>query len=321
MRKFNGRHHVGWHSTDPWLLVEAADRGCERLEDRVHLAGDVRAVLSSAGHLRIIGTPLDNQVVITSDAFGNITVSGLPGTGTTVNGATVTTFFETGGSHISGNLTCVMKGGSDYVEIDGIYVERDVRINMAAGEDTVGIFDTFVMDDLTIIGGTGGEVIGMSRSNIGDRLRIVGGGGEDLIGIASCVMVGGYTSLIGGGETDLILIQGNYGDRVNVVMGAGNDAVYTSQVAIVRDLRVNLGTGDDGILEGNHMSVAQNGTLIGGAGNDTQIFVPFVGYFPLVRTVEVSLMDPTANDDINTMAVVISVVYVSRGGDPADIPC
>ena len=50
----------------------------EQLEHRQMLAGNVSAVMTNAGTLRITGSNDSNQIVITDDGFGNVVVSEKP---------------------------------------------------------------------------------------------------------------------------------------------------------------------------------------------------------------------------------------------------
>lgn len=302
---------------------DAESVGCvEPLERRQMLAGDVTAVMTSAGTLRITGSNEANQIIITDDGFGHIDVRGKAGSGTTVNGALVHGFLNTTNGEVARDLIINMRGGDDFVEIDDIAIVRNTRLNMGSGNDTVGMFDTGTRGNLRVSLGTGDDLVGFSRTTQENNVRINGGAGVDTVGIAHCFSVNGRTNINTGSGGDAILLQGEFDKPVVVSAGSGEDFVRTNRMTVHDRVRFQLGGGDDELVVGSIWASFEpfDLTVVGGAGFDTLVKHPTAPTFT-ERTIDAGLVNPGADLIVNDAVAAVSLLYVFRGGDPTDLPC
>jgi hypothetical protein len=312
LRRRHQRERASNDHESPWYV--------EPLERRQLLAGNVSAILTNAGTLRITGDSLSNQILIGSDGAGNTTVEG--SSGTTVNGVASQTFFDIDFDEIPQDLVINMRGGNDLVEIDNVNIARNLRINMAAGNDTVGIYDTVVQQDAVIRLGGGSDFAASSRTDILDDLRIVGGGGSDAVGFSECFYVVDKTVVNTGGDQDLVFLQGEFGGTTAVSTGSGSDILTANQMDIDGDLTARTGGGGDEVLIGDDwlQTFGATITIIGGGDNDGLVRQPGA---PSVeeRGIEVSLTDAGVNSVIDTFGNALQVEYGNRGGDVTQLGC
>lgn len=294
----------------------------EPLERRQMLAGDVSAILTNAGTLRITGTNDANQITITDDGVGHIEINGKPGTGTSVNGAVSHVFLNTINSEITRDLIINMRGGDDFVEIDDIFVARNTRMNMGTDNDTVGMFDTRVEGRLTVSLSSGDDLIGFSRTSVGGNMRITGAAGVDTVGFAHCFSANSRVNINTGTGSDAILLQGEFDEPVVVSAGTGDDLLRTNRMFVHDSVRFQLGGGNDELVVGSAWSsfAPFNLTVVGGPGFDTLVEHPLAPIFTM-RTIEAGLSNPNADSIIDDAIAAVSLAYVFRGGDPSDLPC
>ncbi len=123
--------------------------------------GDVQVgAVTPGGDLNINGDSGNNDIIVTQNADGTITVTGQ--NGTTVNGqASVTT-----GQRVTGKVKIKTRGGDDDVTVDGLDVE-DLTIDDELGNNDVTVKNTKVKDKLKIKAG-GGTIL-IKDSNWGRR--------------------------------------------------------------------------------------------------------------------------------------------------------
>ncbi len=299
------------------------DGSVEPLESRLLLAGNVTAVLTNAGTLRITGTNEANQVLVTADGFGNISVEGKAGTGTTINGAGQQ-FFSTGSFHaVPQDLVINLKGADDFLEIDGIAVLRNLRVITGSGDDTVGVFGALVQRDANFNLGSDNDLLGFSDVQMSGKLRVQGGSGDDMLGLAHCVSVMGTSSVNMGSGDDVALVQGFFLKTLNVSMGAGTDAVRVNRMDYVGKVRFSLGGGDDDVVIGGLVNQDSGASMqiIGGGGYEFVILSVNLAHLPTTSSVEATISTSGADSIVDDSILAIGIEYVLRGGDPLDLPC
>ncbi len=302
-----------------WII----DGSVEPLESRLLLAGNVTAVLTNAGTLRITGSQEANQILVTADGLGNINVEGKAGTGTTINGANQQ-YFWTGSFHaVPQDLVINLKGADDYLEIDGIAVLRNLRVITGSGDDTVGVFGSHVQRDANFNLGSDDDLLGFSDVQMSGRLRVQGGSGNDMLGLAHCVSVMGTSSINMGSGDDVALMQGLFLNTLNVTMGAGTDAVRVNRMDYVGKVRFSMGGGDDDVVIGGLVNQDSDASMqiIGGGGYEFVILSDILAHPPKTTSVEATVSTINADSIVDDAILAIGIEYVLRGGDPFDLPC
>jgi len=214
------------------------------------MAGNVIASLQS-GTLRITGDKLDNGISIVGSAVpGEFVIQGLQTRygATTVNGKRSFTV-----EHVK-NITIDLKAGDDVL-----------RVGDAGGDLTP------IPGALTVYGSPGNKTVTLRNVSVGDIASVTTGAGNDSVTVKD-LKVGGKVSLTTGAGNDVVTIDNltakNPTAKKDLALdsGTGNDTVKIVD-SWFRDLSVNLGGGDDGLLfTGNRADGTCN--LNGGAGRD-----------------------------------------------------
>jgi hypothetical protein len=293
----------------------------EKLEYRLQLAGDVQAVLTSLGDLRITGTNDSNQIMVTADVAGNVLVRGMPGTGTTVNGVPQVVFMETDDARIQHNVNINLRRGDNYLEIDDVLILGDLRVRSGAGLDTIGIIDTQVGDDTSLVTGAGADLVGLVRDVFAGQLSIVTGSGADAVGFASCSETRERLMINTGSDFDIVLLEGHHYGTVSVATGASADRLVVNRIESNGNASLLVGAGDDYVLVPNTVAFLARTTLRGAAGRDGLILHPSAIFDPISTGVETVVYDATVNAAPVAVAAEMATLYVMRGGNAADLPC
>ncbi|MCA9266151.1 MAG: hypothetical protein KDA60_19965 [Planctomycetales bacterium] len=305
------------HSRDLFsFLQDACPDYVESLESRVMLAGNVQAVLTSGGDLRITGDNASNHIVLGQSVNGDLAIRAL--SNTTVNGDAFITF--TGFRTVPDDLLISMRGGDDLVEIIDIQVEGSMRVNLGLGDDTLGARWLVVQDNASIVGGTGDDLISFVGTAFHRNFRLSAGAGDDAVYFADTNLVAGNTTILAGSGDDAgIFVGGTHEGRVSVNTGSGFDGLYVGTMSLpaTTTTRFVLGSGDDiAALTSTSQPVA--GRLIGSGGADFVAVGPGATFGMTTASVEtLQLNEPLANTTTVIVVVVMQERYVSRGGSPS----
>jgi Ca2+-binding RTX toxin-like protein len=236
----------------------------------------IKATFSSgAGLLSVFDDNLDNSIVASRDAAGNILINGgavavTGGQPTVANTATVQVFGTGGNDTISVNEA---NGAMPAVQLFG-----------GAGNDT--LIGGSGNDQL--FGGAGNDIL---QGKGGDDLLFGGDGNDTLTGgtgndqmfgqAGNDLMIwnpGEGTDLMEGGDgTDTAEVNGGNGAEVFTVSANGtrvrfdriNPAPFSLDIGSTENLVLNMGGGDDVFTAGNGLANLIQLTVDGGDGNDT----------------------------------------------------
>src|SRR5215475_4988540 len=230
--------------------------GLEPLGERI-LPAVTASFLAGTGVLTVIGDALNNNIVVSRDAAGNILVNGgavaiQGGTSTVANTALIQVFGQAGNDTITLNEA---NGALPAAQLFG-----------GAGNDV-------------LTGGSGNDLLFGQAGN--DTLT--GGDGDDQV-----FGQGGNDRMIWNPGDDSDLFEGGDGnDTAEVNDGNGADtftitangarvrfdrvspAPFTLDIGTTENLVVNANGGDDTITAGNGLATLIKLTIDGGAGNDT----------------------------------------------------
>src|ERR1700747_2556376 len=221
---------------------------------------------SSAGILSEVGDGVDNTIVTSRDAAGQLFVNGgaVPiagGQATVANTSTIQVFGQGGNDTIAldesnGTLPAAqLFGGAGNDTLTG--GSGDDQLFGGAGNDTLlgkGGNDT-------LVGGAGDDQVFGEAGN--DRMIWNPGDGSDLFEGGDGVDT---AEVNGGNATETFTITAN-GARVR--FDRVSPAPFTLDIGTTENLVLNANGGDDVITAGNGLSTLIHLTLDGGAGNDT----------------------------------------------------
>ena len=179
----------------------------ERFEDRTMMAGDV-AVALEGSLLNIQGDDLANQVNVVQQANGNVVISGLAGTGTTINGLPSLTLVNPSLSA----LDVRMNGGNDTLIIRRLAVGTDMNIDMGAGNDIARVFDANVGVNASIKGESGFDRALISGGQFGGDVFIEQGIGASTSEVRN-TSVGTNLTIIADDAMDTVRAHGPHDRR------------------------------------------------------------------------------------------------------------
>ena len=279
----------------------------EELEKRQMLAGSVRATITGAGNLVITGDGNDNDISVYLSEVGEVTIFANDGEDLDLTGIGVDGVF--GDSQVTGNVTIRMRGGDDYVGLNG---------DGFVGEER----DPPTVDRINVSGGGGSDYLSVRYINANGNLTVNSGRGSYdyarvlVASVSGNVAVTGGTAYLGFVSAEDIRIRGSQvtafyldsSDDVSISTGGGVDSVtvvgsevtgtlsvntggnsyddYIGDRAYIKynnvgDLSVNMGGGrGDGLYIDNVIS-SNGGTLNGGGG--TGDFLDIVDSPPLTN--------------------------------------
>jgi Ca2+-binding RTX toxin-like protein len=236
----------------------------------------IKATFSpSAGLLTETGDNVDNTIVTSRDAAGNILVNG---------GAVA---IDGGRATVANTSQIVVfgQGGNDTISLDESNgALPSAQLFGGAGNDTI----TGGSGNDQLFGGAGNDIL---NGKGGNDLLFGGDGNDTLIGGAGDDQVfgqGGNDTMIwnpgdgtdlfeGGDGNDTAVVNGGNGSEIFTITANGtrvrfdrlNPAPFSLDIGTTENLVLHAGGGDDVITAGNGLASLINLTLDGGAGNDT----------------------------------------------------
>ncbi len=194
----------------------------ERLERRLHLAGNVSVGSGPAGEIVFLGDAADNNILMETSENGRIWIRGLDNT--TINGVNVPLLLS-----------------------DSDVLDRGLIIRLRGGDDTVSIRDLTITGTTTIDTGGGDDLLVVDNLEMEGEANFLMRGGLDqvfILGVDSLQDVNVSTS----SGNDIVSIVGLESDQaVSVTSGSGRDTIVARNVYTRGEFRVASGTGDDTI--------------------------------------------------------------------------
>lgn len=237
----------------------------ERLENRVLLAVNVSRYGSTL--LVEYDDAGDLDLTLTGTAPGAITVANADTGNDSYTGIKHIKIVGRGGNdqvqltdiQIAGNITADMKGGRDFINVEGVHTDIGGNFKAKMGDGN---------DDLEIDGAGADGPIRIRKSVTVDfgNAEAVGGDYFELIGLkpTDLVTVGGGVTIKGGnGEQELYFDCANIGKNLKVDLGAGNDIVRVgslmndpaSSFIVQKNATFKTGDGDDQIIMGTSVGL------------------------------------------------------------------
>lgn len=210
------------------------DFGVESLESRLLLAGNINAVVTVGGDLRVNGDSASNDVVIhATGTAGELYLEGR--NGTTVNGQSSITL-----NGISDDIRVRLRGGDDQILLTGalddgstasaINFVDDVIVNSGGGDDIVYIDGVVDAGHISVVTGAGDDAVGFFLTE-SESLYTATGGGNDVVGFTGANVVERWTRVVTGGGNDNVIVAGDssgflssrFGGVFTVGLGGGSD--------------------------------------------------------------------------------------------------
>ena len=234
------------------------DMAVESLESRLLLAGNIRALVTAGGDLRIVGDSASNEVAIHSTGTdGELFFEGLNGTtingqdSIMLNGINDDVRVSLGRGNDRFLLTGALDDGSTASAIDFL---DDIRINAGGGDDVVYLDGVVGADDIGIATGRGDDAIGLFVTS-SDNVVIATGSGNDVVGFAGANVVEESTLVLTGGGNDVVGVRGDssgyfatrFGGVFAIGLGGGNDMVAVEGGHFAGGSIVNGGFGTDSV--------------------------------------------------------------------------
>jgi hypothetical protein len=237
----------------------------ESLEGRKLMAGDVSVALEGQ-LLTVQGDNLGNQVVVSQNAAGTVTVSGQ--NGTLINGLASVRFvnpqlnameirMEDGddsvslrGVRLANDLFADLGNGNDLLSTSAatpVVVGGNAMIEAGAGNDAVRLNGITVREDLMIQGGLGTLNTSLNAAAVDKALTIIGDDANDSVALTG-VQVGGFVSIETKGGSDIVSMNdvSAFAVLVNTdANGVGVDRVTMNRVTAVEDIGISTGAGND----------------------------------------------------------------------------
>lgn len=283
----------------------------ESLERKLLLAGNVTAV-PMGSDLYITGDIDDNSILIARDeslatpGIGDISISGVFGTGTTVNGLAVDTFSVSGNIYVD-----FSSGGNDEVQIGENVGANPNRLELAG--------------DVSITGSSGNDNHSSRNATIYGSLTLddSAGGAESFIGIdGETIVMGDFTSTSSAASTELDVSGGSSvgGDVVLATESAGVDLSFlgVSDSSIGDDVKhFTLAASSDTLFRG--ADVGDDVIIDGGDGDDIVTFQ--LGSFDAINTIgdDLRIYAGGGDDEVVLAGFDVDDDLVFRGGDGDDI--
>lgn len=240
--------------------------GLESLEQRQLMAGDVIAVLEGS-LLTVEGDNLDNQIVMTRTAVGDLVITGQ--TGTLVNGLPSVRF-------PAAQLNAVevrMGDGNDTVTLRGLQVANDVNVNLGAGNDRLtsqAAAASTINGNMSVMGEAGNDVVQLAGITVREDLYIDGGLGT-LNASINAATVDKVMSIIADEADDIVSVVGSrVGLNVMIETKGGSDRVTltdSNAFALAINTDSNGAIGLDQVTL-NRVTTVEDIGIFTGAGND-----------------------------------------------------
>ena len=134
-------------------------------------------------------------------------------------------------------------------------------------------------------------------------ISVYGAGGDDTIRLGN-VLTGSALLLDGGNNADTITIGGIDSNNASIYGGAGADTIVGGSVSATSTAYFDAGAGQDRLSGGLF-----NGTILGGAGNDT---------LKVVNLSASTLIDGGNHDDTISVTTSFASASTINGGEGAD---
>lgn len=267
--------------------------GCESLENRRLMAGDVDVALIGTIDLAITGDHASNDILV-EQVGREIRVTGQ--NGTTVNGSTKTAVFKAGGlTQEFDDIFIKMNGGDDDVTIRDLNLDywhhSNLNADMGSGSDLLWINGARVAESVKVDTGTDHDIVAINRTDAGvgplvgnievDLVRGVSADNQLTITNSSATDIRAYTDearVLRSSVTTDVWIHGNHdrntilvsdvdaGDDIHLYGGEGRNELEVKN-STAEDIRMYGGSGRD-IMSLRSVSVADDIRLDGGEGND-----------------------------------------------------
>lgn len=241
-------------STSSWASVNGGDG-----TNAVTVLSHVSTVLGGTGADTVVvtGTSSTNDTALVSVGGGtnDVTVSLVEGVTVSSGSNNDTIDFGTAvknASITSGEGNDVITGGNS-TNADNIYIDA------AGGTNSVAVTGK-VTSNVTVIGGSGADTITGSGGNV----NVDAGSGANVVTITVGANLSG--TVVSGTGTDTINASGG-GTGLTIDAGTNNDSVTVNLTGSGSSVSVNAGDGNDTISA--TLAATGNGTVLGGAGNDT----------------------------------------------------
>ncbi len=282
----------------------------ESLEGRKMMAGDVSVALEGQ-LLTVQGDNLGNQVVVSQNAAGAVTISGQ--NGTLINGLPSVRF-------INPQLNAMeirMEGGDDSVSLRGVRIANDLFADLGAGNDlltTAAATPVVIGANAMIEAGAGNDIVRLSGITVREDLMIQGGVGT-LNASLNAAAVDKALTIIGDDANDSVALAGvRVGDAVSIETKGGSDVVSMNDVSALA-LLVNTdatGVGVDRVTM-NRVTAIEDIGISTGAGNDTVALTDVTSG----KSLTVSLDE--GNDSFTGTRVSVVEDAVFEGGAGVDV--
>ena len=247
------------------MSVRNLVRGCQSLERRFLMAGDVTVQLSSedSRDLEIRGDNFGNSILIEEVAADLVRVTGRDGT--LINGQRRSVEFR-----VTDDISIDMRRGDDHVDIRDLKLDNqshsDLMIELGQDQDEIEILATDVARVLQIDGGDGGDQIDVDEVQVLD-LRVYGEDGSDDIHIQDS-LIDRDIIVHGGDRNDDIRIENvEVLDDIWAYGDAGNDSIELYDLMVNDQVRLEGGTGDDTLF--TSQIIAEDLTFLGESGDDS----------------------------------------------------
>lgn len=281
--------------------------GCCLLASGTAAWGNQVEALREGALLKVFGDNAANDIAITQNANGDVTVSGR--NGTLINGLASARFPRM----VLNAVEIDLAGGNDVVAISNLRIANDLNVKLGDGSNRLltGASPSAVGANVSIEGGLHSDMIRLTNwivggdvaidgkfgvldavltgLNVGFNLTLVGDTAADIINVRSCT-VAGTTSIAAKDGANRINVTDLLSVNLFVLTDFGNDLLTLTGVAAAQDIEVFTGKGDDRVtmssvfvgknlrasldegidsFQGSNTTVTYDAVFEGGAGIDT----------------------------------------------------
>lgn len=209
----------------------------DRLELRNMLAGDVFVSVQNSV-LQIVGDQLSNQVEVSTNANGNVVVTGLD---TTINGSSDSVAISQPFVHVTASL----QDGDDEIAFRSVQSPSHLTVLGGNGNDRTEL-ESAGAYHLHLDGGSGSDVFHLNGTQIRKSSYVYAGAGDDLV--AATAHTSGRNFKVFGGDGDDTFVSDalNVGRKFSVHLNNGNDQILIAgETSISKRTRISTGDGED----------------------------------------------------------------------------
>jgi hypothetical protein len=273
-------------------------------------SGQVAATVEGS-LLVVAGDNLNNQIVVSQTAAGDVVVTGQAGT--LVNGLASVRFprLQLNAAELR------MGGGNDVVTLRSLRIANDLYVNLGAGADRIvapAAAPTTIGANLAVEAAEGNDVVRLEAAIVGGDLFVDGGLGTLNANLAGNT-VGFVTQVIGDDANDVVTLTSHIsGDLVAVESKGGSDRITMTGVD---SLLLGINTDANGLIGLDTVSLMDISTaedigVFTGPGNDLVMMVNVASAKNLTVSVD------EGNDRVSGSAVSAAVDAVFEGGAGTD---